>query len=385
MAWGIVAGAVLGGVSSVIGGSSKNRQARKAAKATNKYNKKVWEYQVEEQERKYDYAVEGLEIQKRNDEKNLQFQEANIAQKWDYGMGVRQYEHNQANRAYNQSVARALQQQEYNQIAEKSALVDQDRLLHEQLIDLAFDRTETLLDYRRAAAGLGLKQRQAKAGAATEAQATRVSALKAQGASAARGVSGRSAAKNIQGIVAETGARQAAIIDELMFNQENTSADFVKLNNQFIIDQVGLDFSEDSARLSDMSARNKIRVQALQAAIQAEASIALKPEIAPPLPKPFALPRPEYQEVFKPGIPPPPQQAVAAQTNLFAAGLSGAMTGAQMGAMTRSFGSGGSTGGGGGGVMPDYGAGVPGGGLTGSSGGYTVTGPSIGTGTNYFS
>lgn len=376
MPWGAIAGAVLGGVSSVIGGSSKNRAARKQASAQNKYNQKVYDFQLEEQERKYDYAVETLEIQKRNDEKNLQFQEANLVQRYNYGMGVRQYEYNQAVRAYDQSVARAVQQQEYNQIAEKFALVDQDRLLHEQLIDLSFDRTETLLDYRRAAAGLGLKQRQALAGARTEAQATRVSGLKAQGASAARGVSGRSAARNIQGIVAETGARQAAIIDELMFNQENTSADFAKLNNQFIIDQVGLDFSEESARLSDTAARNKIKIQALQAAIQAEASIALKPEIAPPLPKPFALPRAEYAEVFKPGTPPPPMKQVAAQTNLFAAGLSGAVSGAQMGMSIQS--SLPSGGGSGGGVMPKYGAGVPGGGLTGSSGGYTS--PSLATG-----
>ena len=303
------------------GAYSRNKAAKASASRQNKYNKEVYEFQLEEQERKYDYAVETLDIQKRNDERNLQFQEANLVQKYNYGMGVRQYEHNQALRAYDQSVARAVQQQEYNQIAEKFALVDQDRLLHEQLIDLSFDRTETLLDYRRAAAGLGLKQRQALAGAATEAQATRVSALKAQGAAAARGVSGRSAAKNIQGIVAETGARQAAIVDELMFNQENTAVDFAKLNNQFIIDQVALDFSVDSARFTDMSARNKIRLQSLQAAIQAEASIAAKPEIQPPLPKPFALPRAEYAEVFKPGTPPPPMKQVAAQENLFAAGI----------------------------------------------------------------
>ena len=331
MPWGAIAGAAIGGISSIFGASSKNKAARKQASAQNKYNKKVYEYQLEEQERKYDYAVETLEIQKRNDERNLQFQEANLVQQYDYGMGVRQYEYNQAVRAYEASVAGALQQQEYNQMAEKFALADQDRLLHEQLIDLAFDRTETLLEYRQAAAGLGLKKRQAIASAATEAQATRVSALKAQGASAARGQSGRSAARTIQGIVAETGARQAAIVDELMFNQENTAIDFANLNNQFIIDQVALDFSEESAEASDMSARNKIKLQSLQAAMQAAASIAAVPEIAPPLPKPFALPRAEYQDVYKPKAPPKPMKAVAAQTNIFAAGLSGALSGAQQG------------------------------------------------------
>ena len=133
-----------------------------------------------------------------------------------------------------------------------------------------------------------------------------------------------------------------------MFNQENTAIDFAKLNNQFIVDQVALDFSVDSARFTDMSERQKIKLQSLQAAMQAAASIAAKPEMQPPLPKPFALPRAEYAEVFKPGTPPPPMKAVAQQTNLFAAGLSGALSGAEMGmSISSSFGS--SSGGGPGG------------------------------------
>lgn len=304
------------------GGYSRNKQAKSATKKQNKYQKKVWKFNWQEQKRQYKYNVEGLKIQKENDEKNLQFQEANLVQQWNYNMGVRQFEHEQNTRLYDRSVAFAVQQQEYNQMAEKFALVDQDRLLHEQLIDLAFDRTETLLEYRHAAAGLGLKQRQTRGAAATEAQATRISGLKAQGASGARGAGGRSAAKDIQGIVAETGARQTAIVDEMMYGLEGVATDFTKLNNQFIIDQVALDFSEDSAKLSDTSARNKIKAQSLQAAIDAQASIALRPEIAPPLPKPYALPRPEYQDVYKPEKPPKPMKNVAMQENLWAAGIS---------------------------------------------------------------
>ena len=337
------------------GGYSRNKASRKAAERQNKYNREVYEFQYGdvdddkiggELKRQYKYEQESLAITKQNNENNLKFQEANLVQRYNYGMGVREYEHNQLMRSYDQSVAQAFQQNEYNQLAEKFALVDQDRLLHEQLIDLAFDQTESLLEYRRAAAGLGLKQRQALAGARTEAQAARISGLKAQGASAARGMSGRSAARDIQGIVAETGARQAAIVDDLMFNQENTAADFVKLNNQFIIDQVALDFSEDSARLTDMSERNKIKARALQELIKTANSIALKPEIAPPLPKPFALPRPEYAEVFKPKKPPKPMKEVPFQENLFAtvvakvgsavaAGLTGGASAAGTGAATQ--------------------------------------------------
>ena len=333
-------GAAIGGGLGFLGAQDKNRQAKSAASRQNKYNEAVYEFQygdVDSDElggealRQYDFAVEGLEITKRNNEANLQFQEANLVQRYEYGMGIRAYEQQQAERVYDLSVSRALQQQSFNELAEQAALVDQDRLLHEQLISISFDETETLLDYGIAAAGLGLKKRQAKAGAATEAQATRVSALKASGAAMARGQAGRTAAKDVQGILAETGARQAAIIDELMFNTEGTATEFLNLNNQFAIDQVAFLTSRESAMMSDVAARNRIRQQALQAAIQAEASIALKPEIAPPLPIPFALPRPEYQDVYKPKKPPKPLDQVAMTSNPFLAGLSGAISGAQSG------------------------------------------------------
>ena len=308
------------------GGAASRNEAAQAATAAQRENiKKMHAYNWSETERKYDYAVEGLEITKRNTERNLKFQEAEREQQYDYGMGIREYEHTQNMRAYDASVSGAIQQQSFNEIATGAALIDQDRLLHEQLLSITFDETESLLEYGAAAAGLGLKKRQIKAGAATEAQAQRISALKATGAAAARGVSGRSAAKNVQGLLAESGARQAAIIDELMFNTEGVNTDFIRLNQQFATDQVAFQASRESAGLSDMAARTKIAQQSLQAAMDAAGRIMLKPEIAPPLPKPFALPRPEFQDIYKPKEPPMTIVPDAAQENLFAAGLNQAV------------------------------------------------------------
>ena len=304
------------------GAASRNEQARAARDIDQKNIDQMHSYNWGETQRKYDYTVEGLEITKRNTEKNLQFQEAEREQQYDYGMGIRAYEHTQNMRAWDAQVSGAVRQQTFNELAEGAALVDQDRFIHEQLLSISFDETESLLEYGAAAAGLGLKKRQIKAGAATQAQATRISALKATGAAQARGMAGRSAARNIQGMVAEAGARQGAIIDELMFNLEGTDMDFLRLNNQFTIDQVAFETSRESAKMSDVAARTKIKQQALQAAIAAEASIGIKPEIAPPLPKPFALPRPEFQDIYKPKEPPKGMLAPAAQENLFAAGLS---------------------------------------------------------------
>ena len=333
-------GAAVGGGISFLGAKSKNKQAKSAAKRQNKYNETVYEFQygdVDTDElggealRQYNFAVEGLEITKRNNEANLQFQEAQSVQQYDYQMGIRAYEFTQANRAYEQSVSRALQQQSFNQLAEQAALVDQDRLYHEQLITLALDETQTLFDFGMAASGAGLKKRASKAAAVGAAQQQRISALKATGATQARGVSGRTAARNVQGILAESGARQASIVEKFMFDTEASDLELFKMNQQLVMDQVGFEFSRESAQMTDTATRNKIRAQALQAAINAEASIQLKPEIAPPLPKPFALPRPEYQDVFKPKKPPKPMEQVAMTTNPFLAGLSGAISGAQSG------------------------------------------------------
>lgn len=324
---------ILGTIADVFtgGGYSRNKQAKAAAKRQNKYNKEVYEFQYGDVDddklggealRQYEFNVERLEINKRNNEANLLFKENQSVQDYNYQMGIRAYEYNQQVRAYDQSVARATRQQEFNEVATKAAFADQARLYHEQLIDLSLDETETLFNYGMAAAGVGVKQRKARAEAATTAQRDRVAALKAQGQLASRGQAGRSASRAIQGIVAESGARQAAIVDQLMFSTETNQNELFRLNGQIVMDQVGFEFSRESAKMGDMAARTKIKAQALQAAINAEASIRLKPEIAPPLPKPLALPRPEYQDVYKPKKPPQAMKAVAPQENLFAAGIS---------------------------------------------------------------
>jgi len=342
MVWGAIAGAVLGGITSAIGTSSQNAQAQAAADQQNAYNRKIHALQVEEQDRLYEHAVEGLEITKRNNEANFQFQEAERNQQYNYGMGIRAYEHRQNMRVWDAQISQATQQLSFDKIAAQAALVDQNRLLHEQLLSISFDETETLLNYGAAAAGVGLKKRQARGAAATQAQATRIAALKASGVAQARGAAGRSAARNIQGIVAEAGARQAAIIDELMYNTEATDQQLYNMNQQLILDKAGFEMSRESAQMSDKAARTKIQQQVLQSAMNAVNRIGIKPEIAPPLPVPLALPRPEYQDVFKPGEIPDPMAQVAMQQNMFTSVLGGAVSGAQMGASIQSsFGSGG--------------------------------------------
>jgi len=352
----ITGGLALGqGLMGLFGANSRNNQQREAARKANQYQQEQYEFQYGsvyspelggEALRKYEFDVEGLEITKRNNERNLQFEEATQLQRYDYGMGIRDYEFSQANRLYEKSVSQALQQASFDELAENAALVDQDRLIHEQLLSLAFDETETLFNYGAAAAGVGLKQRQAEAAAATESQATRISALKATGSARAKG---GAVAANVRGILAEAGARQATIIDQLTFSTEANDQELYRMSQQLLFDQVGYETSRESARMSDAATRARLRVQRLQADIQAYNGIALVPEIAPPLPKPLALPRPEYLEVFKPAKPPRPQDNVPMLENPWLAAASGAIQGAQVGLSIGKGLYGGDSGGGGGG------------------------------------
>ena len=66
---GSVGGSLLG----LFGANEQNNSARADARRFNRYQREVYDYQVEEQERQYDYAVEGLEIAKRNNETNFNF------------------------------------------------------------------------------------------------------------------------------------------------------------------------------------------------------------------------------------------------------------------------------------------------------------------------
>lgn len=329
-AWAI-GGAVLGGGIGFLGAQDQNKKADKQVDLKYKGDIANWKYNWQEAKAAAKYAQEGLEITKKNNLANIQFQEAQAWQQYNYQMGIQQYEFAQATKVYEASVANALQQQTFNELATNAANLEQDQLLQEQLITLELQEAESLFTYAAATAGVGLKKRQAKSAAVIEAQKARIESQKAIGASQARGVSGRSATKNVQGILAETGALQAAIVEEFLFNTDGASIDLLKLNQQFIADQVGYELSEQSAKLSDISAKNKIKAQALQAALNAANSIALKPELAPPIPKPLALPIPEYQDVYKPKKPPKPKKGVAMTQNPFLAGIGGALSGAQTG------------------------------------------------------
>lgn len=203
---------------------------------------------------------------------------------------------------------------------------------------------------QRLGAETELSIRKARTDTVLERQQGRIEALKATGAALAAGQAGRSARKVAQGIAAEAGAREAAgteqfllteeaalqkqffdvmgidqqltldtmginqklmfdqqnVVQQLLFTEQEVALDLDKLNNQLYLDKAQIATARDNLRVSDQNVRRRIALERKQADMIADASILLKPEIAPPLPKPVALPRPEWNEVYKPERPPEP-------------------------------------------------------------------------------
>lgn len=325
---GMAVGGAVGGLLDGVfggGGSKKNHAAVRAGKQ-NKYNKKLHDYNWSETQRGYDYQVDALKIKKKNDEKNLAYQDESNMRNYDHSMAIRSYEFNQSNRAYNQSVATAKEQLGFNAQAAAFGKMQQERAHGEQLIGLLFNENQTLMEYSIATAGLanqkrqlGLQERSMMGKAQNATQRSFVEELEAEGAAQARGA-GRSNAKAMQAAVAKAGANQAAIADELMFGlqgldiaTDDLNVRAVAMRTQLKVDQLMLEATRDNLDARTANVLRKIAMDQEQADAVARARIHLKPEISPAMPKPLTLPRPEYQDVYKPKKPPKPKKHTAYQ------------------------------------------------------------------------
>jgi len=316
-------GAVTGFIGGLFGGGGNDNgdHAKALRRKTHKQNKANWKFNNEEGKRRQLFAEDSLKIRKENDRENIEFQESINQQNYNHGMAIRKYEFDQANKAYMRSVDDAGSQMDFNRMAKNIANKQQNRAHSEQLMGLMFDEQQTLLDYNIKAAGLSNNQqrvfnksREMTAGSTFTAQNERLQGLKSLGTAAAVG-SGRSNAKAMQAAIAESGANQAQIAEELMFGLRGIKYDLNDIeietgamNEQLILDKAMLVATRENVSARNIMVKNQIKFDQLQADRQALASIRMQPEINPPLPEPISLPRPEYQDIYEYKAPPKPQR-----------------------------------------------------------------------------
>ena len=262
--------------------------------------KKAWKEGKKEKKKQYKYDVESLQIAKKNAYANLDYQDASNQQAYNYEVAKQKFVFAMENKAYKKSLEQALKAGEFANLAFQHANLQQDRYTFEQELALDLQENELALNYKFAAAGLALDKRKAKDAAVSDLRKTGLQSIKATGQAAARGQAGRSAYKNQQAILAETAAVENEIVRNLFNANLGIDLDLSQLSDQLIADKTAISLSRDSLKVSDKLARMTFKRDKLQALLNAQASIMLKPEMGPPIPKPFKLPKPIFQDVYKP-------------------------------------------------------------------------------------
>ena len=129
-----------GGSGDVI--NHQNEQARKQ----HKYNKAVydfnWKGSIDDPEgrewKKYNWQVEGFELQKNKDRAQKDYQEETARQNWEFGKSQVDYAFDQQNRAFNKSTQVYRDTLGLNQVGLDRAFDREDKILEEQFIDAAF-------------------------------------------------------------------------------------------------------------------------------------------------------------------------------------------------------------------------------------------------------
>ena len=276
---------------------ARNNQKRQTEDAKYRNEKEGWRFTERQRRDQYNFQVDQQKAQIANNEAKLRFDEEELQRRYEFNEEQRKYRENAERRAFDKSLATKIGNDTFAEIAKRVANQQQDVYRDEQLQQTAFDHTASVLSYMEATSGIKQDRRQLfldqksksaelrlnRDNAVTEAkfqgsQATHkyrtgkgkaditrrtwrgtsqvkannaiLAGMKAAGKARVSGGSGRSAAKALQGVVAETGARQAAIANELMFAEQGIDLDIAALKDQLIIDQTMVEFAKDRAENS---------------------------------------------------------------------------------------------------------------------------------------
>jgi len=323
----------------LFGAADRNNQKRKAEDAAYERAKEAWEKQEEIRQNEYDYQLGQHEAAIESQEANLKFQELTLRDSYQFEVAQNIAEYDAAKRAYDASVERATNQLSFNEMAENVARNEQQQKVRDDLLGIMFEKSDMLLEHQAKTTGLAMtkstelrdqnfraaevnakfnsdlgnlriERRQTRAKAQQDTQNTILAGLKAAGELRAKGSSGRSSAKTVLGVMAESGAARAAIANGLMYAEDSIDLGIAQLrdmlildqtkvlaaqmdaNNKFTLEQSSLDATKsmglmkaDKAELSikirDQIVRDKISNARAQADLNAENMIMMQPERLP--------------------------------------------------------------------------------------------------------
>lgn len=241
----IVGGLVMGGLSALSGASSQSSARRAEQQRINrqyKYDKQVDQYNWDQTLRDYNFRLTETAAQRSNQENNLRYQEETLRRNYAYDLQIRDYEYNNQLRQYNESERIYGLQRGSNAQAAQLARQNEENRFNEILKGVAFDQQDML-----------------------------VKMLQEEGEVAARGVSGRSATKQLASVMAGYGRNQAILAESLL-----------------------------SARRDSAMSMRQIEMERYQADINADSRRMLTPLRAPAPMAPLTMPRATILDPSKP-------------------------------------------------------------------------------------
>ena len=326
------------------GANDRNKEKMDAERGASKRAKQEWEIYEAERMGKYVFERQQYEAQVQANEDNTRFQERQVLEDYRQGVERQNFEFNSATCVYDESVKQAYNQKAYNKIAESAAYAEQDLKRKDDLLAVMFDEADTILDYNFNTTGLKvdrsnklvqadfkdseietkyigdlgsyeIQRRKARSESQIEAQKAIIEGMKAAGTIRAKGTAGRSSAKAVLGVMAESGALRAAIANGLMYAEQGVDLGIAQLKDMLILDQTMVlaardaannDFTLKDSKLDASFDVDKIKISATrqsinqrdaivrknianarrQADMQAEASMMLEPQRLPALTNP---------------------------------------------------------------------------------------------------
>ena len=328
----------------LFGAGDRNNEKRREEISAYEKAKEQWRADEEERYAQYEYQKGNYEADVQYQEDTNRFQEKEILNNYNQAVKRQNFEFNTATRVYDQSVKQAYNQKAFNKIAESAAYQEQDLKKKDDLLGVMFDEADTILDYNYNTTGLKvdrsnklvqadfqeskietkyigdlgsyeIERRKARSESQIEAQKAILEGMKAAGSIRAKGTAGRSSAKAVLGVMAESGALRSAIANGLMYAEQGVDLGIAQLKDMLILDQtmvlasrdmanndytlrdskLDASFDVDKIKISatrqsiqqrDAVVRKKIANARRQADMNAEASMMLEPQRTPALTDP---------------------------------------------------------------------------------------------------
>ena len=252
-----------------------------------------WQFDWQQLSNRVNYQHDSYWDSVNNAEKIRDHKNAVATREWVDKEKMRIFDFNNQVAAYNASVDAYHDQLDYNAVAQELAIGDNNRKYNERLLEIGFKNEDRLMNLGFSKRELAMKRKDTLANLTTKSQGAALEALQKQGQVLASGQTGRSARKNLQSVLAQQGAMQATLADQLI--REDTGYDFalgkLELGSAFAGRQ--LRQSTWSAKDQWMADENQLRLQKLGADKAAEAKLAPVPVEPPQLEPPLQLPEPD--------------------------------------------------------------------------------------------